>query len=67
MRDFLCDLDAPDRVLECKPLAPATYCGRMVDAETGYIELWHLTADIPGHPIGSTVSRENSRRQDALF
>ena len=61
MKDHLCDLDAADRVLECKPLAPATYCGRMVDGET-VVELWTLTDDIDGHPIGSTVSESTLRR-----
>ena len=38
---------------EPKPIAPATYCGVMLG-----IDLWTLTDDIPGHPCGSTVSRE---------
>ncbi len=40
-------------------LAPAEFHG----IQEGFgvfqdIELWNLTADIPGHPEGSTVSRE---------
>ena len=42
-----------------KPLAPATFLG----VQEGWgslppIELWNLTADLEGHPVGSTVSRE---------
>jgi hypothetical protein len=48
-------LDTPDRVLS--PIAPVTYCGLMGDAENGYVELWDLREDIPGHPRLSTVSR----------
>ena len=62
MKDHLCDLDAADRVLECKEVAPATYCGRMGDAEIGYLELWDLTEDIPGHCAGSTVTEGTLRK-----
>ena len=61
MKDHLCDLDAADRVLEVKPLAPVNYCGVMQDGET-VVELWTLTDDIDGHPIGSTVSESTLRR-----
>ena len=44
------------------PIAPATYCGRMGDDDVGYVELWDLTADIPDHPKGSTVSENTLRR-----
>ena len=57
MRDFLCDLDAPDRVLECKELAPATYCGRME-----HIELWTLDETVEGlGPKGTTLSERTIR------
>ena len=62
MKDHLCDLNAADRVMEWKEVAPATYCGRMGDAEIGYVELWDLTADIPNHPVGSTVSETTLRQ-----
>ena len=40
-------------------IAPARFCG----IQEGFgsipaIELWNLTADIPGHCAGSTVARE---------
>jgi hypothetical protein len=43
-------------------LAPAEFLG-VQDCgpefpELPKIELWNLTADIPGHPRGSTLSRE---------
>lgn len=62
MTDHLCDMDAADRVMGVKALAPATYCGRMGDDECGYLELWDLTADVDGHPKGSTVGENTLRR-----
>ena len=53
-------LSACDRVLS--PIAPAIYCGRMGDAEVGWIELWDLLEDIPDHPKGSTVSEGTLRK-----
>lgn len=46
-------------VLVERPLAPAKFLG--VQPCYGFqpdIELWNLTADIPGHPTGSSVARE---------
>ena len=41
------------------PPAPATFlgvqCGYGITAD---IELWNLKADIPGHPVGSSVARQ---------
>lgn len=40
--------------------APATFLGYQKSDSPGLeppLELWILTADIPGHPEGSTVSR----------
>ncbi len=63
MKDHLCDLDAADRVFETKPLAPVSYCGRIGNAEVGYLELWTLEADIEGVGCtGTTVSEESLRR-----
>lgn len=36
-------------------IAPAVYLG-VQQVEGGTVTLWNLTADIPGHPVGSTVS-----------
>lgn len=40
-------------------LAPAEFIGHQRGVE-GWppLELWNLTADIPGHCVGSTVSRQ---------
>ena len=40
-----------------KPLVKATYCGMMED-----VELWNLLEPVPGHPVGSTVSRRTLER-----
>lgn len=41
----------------------ASYCGFQEGSETlpGF-ELWNLTRDIPGHPVGSTVARSTIER-----
>lgn len=42
------------------PVAPATFLGYQKLDDQGLeqaLELWTLTADIPGHPVSSTVSR----------
>lgn len=39
-----------------KKFAPATYIGDQEDGKGGKFGLYNLTDDIPGHPIGSTVS-----------
>lgn len=43
-----------------RPLAPAIYTGRQqMDTPKGRVpafDMWNLTEDIPGHPVGSTVS-----------
>ncbi len=39
-------------------LAPATYATTQDFGAAGKVELYTLTKDIPGHPEGSTVSRE---------
>jgi hypothetical protein len=42
-----------------KPLAPARFKGwQERPSRRDPIELWNLTHDIPGHPAGSTVTRE---------
>lgn len=42
-----------------RPPAPAFFVGVQSGIGTKPdLELWTLTADIPGHPEGSTVSRE---------
>ena len=41
-------------------VAPATFLGYQKSDDQGLeqpLELWTLTADIPGHPVSSTVSR----------
>ena len=43
-----------------RPTAPATFLGYQKLNDQGLeqpLELWTLTADIPGHPVSSTVSR----------
>jgi len=45
---------------EMGPVAPATFLGYQKSDDQGLeqpLELWNLTADIPGHPVSSTVSR----------
>ncbi len=40
--------------------APATFAGYQKHDSPGLqqpLEMWILTEDIPGHPVGSTVSR----------
>ncbi len=40
--------------------APATFAGYQEHDSPGLqrpLEIWLLTEDIPGHPVGSTVSR----------
>lgn len=46
-----------------KPMAPARFKGWQ-ERPSGRppIELWNLTHDIPGHPAGSTVTRETIER-----
>jgi len=42
------------------PVAPAIFLGYQKSGDQGLeqpLELWTLTADIPGHPVSSTVSR----------
>lgn len=46
-------------------LSVADFCGWQEDGEGGRIQLWTLRKPIPGHPKGSTVTRETIRR--ALF
>lgn len=38
--------------------APAEFIGWQADADGGHFELFNLTRAIPGHPFGSTVSRQ---------
>ncbi|MBE7538476.1 MAG: hypothetical protein HS122_08695 [Opitutaceae bacterium] len=45
--------------MNLRPIAPAVFHG----IQDGFgvfpsIELWNLTANIPGHPEGSTISRQ---------
>ena len=48
--------------LTIKPLAPATYLGRQHGTERiPDFDLYLLTADVAGHPIGSTVSEMTLR------
>lgn len=43
-------------------LSVADFCGWQEDADGGRIQLWTLKKPIPGHPAGSTVTRETIRR-----
>jgi len=45
---------------EMGPVAPAIFLGYQKSDDQGLeqpLELWTLTAEIPGHPVSSTVSR----------
>lgn len=48
--------------LRLRPLAPAVFIGRQELLDGDSIELFNLTADIDGHPIDSTVSRQTLER-----
>jgi hypothetical protein len=39
--------------------AAATFCGWQEDGAGGRFQLWTLKLPIPGHPAGSTVSRDS--------
>jgi hypothetical protein len=50
-------------IAQSKPVAPAVYVGRQDGAGIfDDFDLYNLTADIPGHPEGSTVSAETLER-----
>jgi hypothetical protein len=42
-----------NRILDC-----AEFLAWQDDGEGGRFQLWYLTKPIPGHPVGSTVSRQ---------
>lgn len=44
-----------------RPMAPAVYVGWQDDFQGGGFALYNLTADIEGHPAGSTVSERTLR------
>lgn len=46
-------------------LSYAEYCGVMDCGDCGRVELWTLIKSIPGHPKGSTISRQTL--EDYLF
>lgn len=54
---------------ECEKLVAirkiATWCGYQDDGQGGYLCLWTLTQEIPGHPVNSTV--DQSTIEHALF
>lgn len=63
MTDHLCDLDAADRVLEVKPLAPAVFAytqdwGDLAPAQDYY----ELTDEIADHCKGSHISAATLRK-----
>ncbi len=47
--------------LDQSPLAPATYLGWQKTLNGAGFELYNLTADVEGHPKGSTVSARTLR------
>lgn len=47
-----------ERIYPRRQLAPAVFIGRQEFPGRPGFELYNLTADIPGHPVHSTVSRE---------
>lgn len=51
-------LPVEEPITNAPPAAPAEFLGWQEDGLGGAIELWNLTADIDGHPDGSTVSRQ---------
>jgi hypothetical protein len=48
--------------LQMRPVAPVVFIGRQDIGDGDSIELFNLTADIDGHPIDSTVSRQTLER-----
>ena len=54
---LLTDLRWTEAAAGLKPMVKADYCGVMDG-----IELWTILEPIPGHPVGSTVSRQTLER-----
>ena len=54
------DPDLRDPVQTGRPLAPVVFLAARAFSDMPYdpdMELWNLTADVPGHPRRSTVTR----------